>query len=113
MSETGTTYGSWKYIGYTMASNTVFTYAEGTLTAGSATTATIPATAAEVWSATPVAALNDCASTGTNAGYWKIKIKTAATGNGAGYKANVKGANCNVLAPSFGKLDETGAATID
>ena len=106
VSESGTNYGSWKYIGYEMKDNTVFDYEEETLS--EATTAAIPSSATDVWSATPKAALNDC-QTSDN---WKLQIKTAATGNGAGYKAAVSSADCNVLVPGFGKLDETGAATI-
>lgn len=110
MSETGTTYDSWKYIGYEMRTNTVFHYYENTTEngSGSATTTALTNSAAVVWKATPVAALNSC----TTDGSWTISIKTASSGNGAGYKAGVSSADCNVLAPSFGKLDETGAATI-
>ena len=109
VSETGTTYGSWQFIGYQMnTTNNVFTYTEETLSG--ANTATIPSTAAAVWKAEPNASLNDCAA-GT--GYWELKIKTANSGNGAAYKAHVKGADCNVLAPGYGKLDETGAAQLD
>ena len=106
VSESGTNYGSWKYIGYEMKDNTVFDYEEQTLSGAS--TAAIPSEAAAVWQATPKAALNQC---GTDKN-WQLKIKTAATGNGAGYKAAVGSADCNVLVPGFGKLDESGAATI-
>ena len=109
VSESGTYYGSWKMIGYEMnTTNNVFTYTEETLS--DANTAAITSTAAAVWKAEPKASLNNCAA-GT--GYWELKIKTAQTGNGAGYKAHVKGADCNVLAPGYGKLDETGSAEID
>ncbi len=109
VSENGTNYGSWKMIGYEMnTTNNVFTYTEESLS--EANTATIPSTAAAVWKAEPNASLNNCES-GT--GYWELKIKTATTGNGAGYEAHVKGADCNVLAPGYGKLDETGSAQID
>ena len=111
VSETGTTFGSWKFIGYKMeTTNNVFTYTEEKWTDGSASTAELPDEATGVWKATPNASLNDCA---TGTGYWELKIQTAGNANGAKYKAHVKGADCNVLTPGFGKLDESGAAQID
>ena len=110
ISETGTTWGSWQYIGYKMeTTNNVFTYTEenkpskGTATLGSLTA---------VWKAQPKANLNDCTS---GAGYWELKLKKTSVsgGNGAQYKAHVKGDDCNVLVPGYGKLDATGAAQID
>ena len=110
VSETGTTWGSWKYIGYKMeTTNNVFNYTEqnapqnGTATLGNLT---------EVWLAQPRANLNDCTSA---AGYWKLSLRatTVSGGNGAEYKANVKGDDCNVLVPGFGKLDQSGAVTVD
>ena len=106
ISETGTTWGSWQYIGYKMeTTNNVFTYAEenapqnGTAELGSATA---------VWKATPKAGLNDCKTTDS----WGLKIAKIQDKNGAAYTARVSSADCNVLTPSFGKLDATGAATI-
>ena len=113
VSESGTNFGSWKFIGYNMATtNNVFTYTEEKFTAGAAATAALASSAEAVWKAQPVANLNDCTS---SVGYWELKIKkTSATGgNGAEYKAHVKGADCNVLVPGYGKLDATGAAVID
>ena len=106
VSETGTTYGNWKFIGYKMASsNNVFNYVEtnSTLTNG---TATLGASA-EVWKATNISALNDC---GANS-EWQINILAASSGNGAAYDLTVTGGatgNCNVLVPGFGKLDKDG-----
>ena len=110
VSETGTTWGSWKYIGYKMeTTNNVFKYEEEN--APSAGTAELGDLTA-AWKAMPKANLNDCTSA---AGYWELKIqKTTATGgNGAQYKAHVKGDDCNVLTPGYGKLDATGAAQVD
>ena len=111
VSESGTNYGSWKYIGYNMTSNTVFKYFEKTTENGetTASTATIPATAttSNLWKAQPQASLNDCAKTST----WTINIKQASAGNGAAYKVAVTGGmggNCDVLVPGLGKLDESG-----
>ena len=87
--------------------NNVFTYTEET--PSGAITAAIPSTAA-AWKAEPKASLNDCAA---DTGYWEHKIKTAESGNGAANKTHGKGAVCNVLAPGYGKLDETGAAQFD
>ena len=107
VSETGTTFGSWKFIGYTMeTSNNVFDYDE--LTLKDSETGTLASSAADVWQATPKAPLNECQKTDS----WKLAIKTASSGNGAGYKAEVSSDDCNVLVPGFGKLDETGSATI-
>lgn len=106
ISETGTNYGSWKFIGYTMkTSNNVFDYKE--LTLKDSETGVLSSSAAEVWQATPVAPLNECKTTDT----WKLAIKTASSGNGAGYVAKVSSDDCNVLVPGFGKLDETGKVT--
>ena len=106
ISETGTTWGSWQYIGYKMeTTNNVFTYEEenapsnGTEVLGSAKA---------VWKATPKAGLNDCKTTDS----WGLKIAKIENGNGAAYTARVSTADCNVLTPSFGKLDATGAAKI-
>jgi len=111
VSESGTNYGSWKFIGYNMTSNTVFKYFEKSTENGetSATTATLTSTATStnLWKAQPQAALNDCANTSV----WTINIKKAASGNGAGYKVAVTGGasgNCNILVPGLGKLDESG-----
>ena len=111
ISETGTTYGSWKFIGYTMNDNSVFDYSEEHFTAGAADTDVL-GTATEVWKAQPKANLNDCTSAD---GYWELKIKqsTVAGDNGAQYEAHVKGDDCNVLTPGYGKLDATGAAQVD
>ena len=106
VSETGTNYGSWKFIGYTMnTTNNVFKYEEQGLT-GAATGAL--SSGGDVWKATPLAPLNDC-STSDN---WQLAISLASSGNGAAYTAKVSSADCNVLVPGFGKLDATGAATV-
>ena len=110
ISESGTTWGSWKYIGYNMTSNTNLKYYEtGTENGtGSATTATLGSvTTTDPWKAQPATALNEC-KTG---GYWKINIALATSGNGAAYTVSTT-TNCNVLVPGVGKLDATGAATI-
>ncbi|WP_295860284.1 type II secretion system protein [uncultured Fibrobacter sp.] len=111
ISESGTTYGSWKFIGYTMTSNTVFKYFERTTENGLTTASTyaIPSavTSTNEWKAQPQAALNNCQQTSV----WTINIKKAASGNGAGYKVAVTGGptgDCNILVPGLGKLDETG-----
>lgn len=106
ISETGTTWGSWQYIGYKMeTTNNVFKYEEENAPA-SGTEAL--GTAKAVWKATPLAGLNDCKTTDS----WGLKIAKIQDGNGAAYTARVSSADCNVLTPSFGKLDATGAATI-
>lgn len=109
VSENGTTYGNWKFIGYSMATNNnVFTYTEtnSTLTNGTATLGS----AAEVWKASPNAALNDCAATST----WIINISAATGGNGAAYDVVVTGGaggNCDILVPGLGKLDKDGSVS--
>jgi prepilin-type N-terminal cleavage/methylation domain-containing protein len=113
VSETGKMWGSWKFIGYTMNDNSVFDYSElPAANVGNAVTTELNTGAVEVWKAQPVANLNDCTSA---AGYWSLKIKkSGASGdNGAQYEAHVKGNDCNVLTPGYGKLDATGAAQID
>lgn len=108
VSETGTTFGSWKMIGYNMnTTNNVFTYDDGNV-AFNKETAALSTTAAEVWSATPKAALNECKTTDK----WSLEIKSVNGENGAAYNAKVSSTECNVLVPGFGKLDKTGAATI-
>jgi len=93
-----------------MQDNSVFDYTE--LTTTGSNTAALPTNFTDVWKAQPVANLNDCASA---QGYWLIKLKksTATGDNGAAYEAHVKGNDCNVLTPSFGKIGGGSAATID
>ena len=106
ISETGTTWGSWQYIGYKMeTSNNVFKYEEQN--APSSGTELLGAAKA-VWKATPLAGLNDCKTTD----FWQLKIASISKDNGAAYTAQVSSADCNVLTPSYGKLAKTGSATI-
>ena len=108
VSETGTTYGSWKMIGYKMnTTNGVFTYTEKKDLSGSKETAELNSATA-VWEAKPQAALNDCKTSDA----WTLEIAKASSGNGAEYIAKVSSTDCNVLVPGFGKLDKSGAATI-
>lgn len=110
VSESGTYWGSWKMIGYTMNSNTVFKYFELTTENGvdaASTTALGSVTNTNPWKAQPQAALNECAATSI----WTINIKSSSAGNGAAYKVGVTGGasgDCNVLVPGLGKLDESG-----
>ena len=108
VSETGTTYGNWKYIGYKMeSSNNVFSYVQTNDLAGTNGTAKLSNSAAEVWLAKNKAALNDCDKDSE----WKIEIIEASSGNGAAYELSVTGqatGDCNVLTPGFGKLDKDG-----
>ena len=111
VSETGVTYGSWKWIGYKMPSNSVFQY--DSTSVGSNGTADLPSTPADVWTAKPLADLNDCSGGTSTANYWKIKISAASgTGNGASYEPHVSAADCNVLTPSFGKIGGNTTASI-
>ena len=109
VSESGTNWGSWHMIGYTMnTSNNVFSYDSVTTTTSGTG---VLGTAVAVWKATPKAALNDC----TTSNFWQLKIsKATGTGaNGAVYDAEVSGGaggNCDVLVPGFGKLDQNGVA---
>ena len=109
VSESGTNYGSWKMIGYKMeTTNNVFTYTEEKDLSGSKETDALPTEAADVWSATPKAALNDCSTSDS----WTLAIRAEKDGNGAAYTAKVSSTECNVLVPGFGKLDKTGSATV-
>ena len=107
MSESGTTFGSWKMIGYSMAtSNKVFSYSD--LATYTNETAALSA-GGIVWKAVPQANLNDCSTSM----FWQIKI-SAGGANGAQYDAEVSdgpGGKCDVLAPGFGKLDKDGVVT--
>jgi len=109
VSESGKTYGSWKWIGYTMPNTSVFTY--DSTTVGTNGTADLPDAFTKVWEAKPVNNLNDCTS---SAGWWQIKIKkSSGTGDtGAQYEPRVSSADCNVLAPSFGKIGGNTTAAI-
>ena len=107
ISETGTTAGDWKFIGYTMkTSNNVFDYNEkgtGKFNKGTAAVAGL----GEVWEAKPKASLNDCAG----GSVWNIKVDAASNNNGAAYDLGVTGGaggDCDVLAPGLGKLDKDG-----
>ena len=109
VSESGINYGSWKMIGYKMeTTNNVFTYSEEKDLSGSQETAEL-GSAEDVWKATPKAALNDCETTDN----WVLQIEAAQGNNGAAYNAIVSSTDCNVLVPGFGKLDKTGAATVN
>ena len=111
VSESGTNYGSWKMIGYTMkTNNNVFTY-DSVSTSYTGGTAVL-GNATAVWKATPKANLNECSTSN----FWQLKIKKATgTGNnGAEYEAQVSGGaggNCDVLAPGFGKLGTGGVVS--
>ena len=106
ISESGKTAGNWKYIGYNMkTSNNVFTYEEDEsgMTDGTADVEGL----GKVWTASPVAALNDCADDAE----WTINIDKASSGNGAAYDLTVTdgpGGDCDILAPGLGKLDKDG-----
>ena len=109
MSESSKYYGSWKMIGYQMkTTNNVFTYTEEADLSSSNETAELDAATA-VWSATPVANLNDCAADTKS---WQLSISKGGSGNnGAAYDADVEGGpggDCDVLVPGFGKLDQSG-----
>jgi type IV pilus assembly protein PilA len=108
ISETGTTYGSWKWIGYNMPSTSVFVY--DSTAVGTNGTTDLPTNFTKVWSAVPVADLNSCTHA---AGWWKLSIKQGSgTGNGAEYEPRAASADCNVLAPSFGKVGGGSATAI-
>ena len=109
VSESSKYFGSWKMIGYQMnTTNNVFTYGQGTVQF-SDETADLENDAGDVWSATPVANLNDCEAGEIR---WQIDISKGGTGNnGAAYDTKVSdgpGGNCDVLVPGFGKLDKDG-----
>ena len=99
VSETGVFYGGWKKIGYEMNSNTVFNYT-GAIDENA--TVSIGTSTAKAWSATAVAALNDCqAGKG-----WYIQVSgNTANGGTVTYTTSYDDAtNCEVLTPSFAKL---------
>ena len=108
VSESGTYFGSWGMIGYSMqTTNNVFTYDSTGVTFTNKTAALT--TGGRVWKATPKANLNEC----TTSMFWQIKI-SAGGSNGAQYDAEVSegpGGKCDLLAPGFGKLDKDGVVS--
>ena len=108
VSETGTFYGNWKFIGYKMqTSNNVFTYTETDDLSSTNGTAELASSGAEVWKASPNAALNDCGDDSE----WIIEISKLSSGNGAGYDITVtdgQAGDCDILVPGMGKLDKDG-----
>ena len=109
VSESSKYFGSWKMIGYQMnTTNNVFTYGKGGATFNEET-ADLESGAGSVWTATPVANLNDCEAGEVR---WQIEISKGGSGNnGAAYDTKVSdgpGGNCDVLVPGFGKLDKEG-----
>lgn len=100
--------GSWKVIGYiapgatsagVAGSTTNFKYEIGSLSMTNETAA-IPASAAQVWKATNIPALNDCAA---NTCVWELAAVKAGNGDGVTYEATTP-TNGKPLTPTFEKI---------
>lgn len=104
ISETGINIGSWKVIGYNMANSSNFTYSE-TMTAGATVALSSGQTGA--WKATSIATLNDCGASSV----WQLDVsQNGSTGGSALYDGSItpgagQKSDCEILAPSFVKLD--------
>lgn len=109
VAETGAYYGNFTKIGYEMPGKngltSNFQYAqEGTYDATNGTAA-FTSSAVDVWSATNLLKLNDCAG---NAKNWKLGISQASGTTNGQYNWKVTmGTNCDALTPSFSNFDNS------
>ena len=107
VSETGIYIGNWKAIGYKMDPSSNFNYDEASANKSWTNNSASPSTgAADAWTATSYATLNDCPASAK----WAIKVEqNGTTGGAALYDASItttgKKADCEVLNASFVKLD--------
>ena len=104
ISETGINIGDWKAIGYNMANSSNFTY-EDKVTSYANHSVALATGTTNSWTATNLAALNDCPASSV----WGISVsQNGSTGGSALYDAKItssKKTDCEMLAPSFVKLD--------
>lgn len=108
ISETGIYIGNWKAIGYSMANSSNFAYDEvAAAKSWTSNSTNLSSTAvADLWTATSYAALNDCPASSK----WAIAVvQNGSTGGSALYDASITTTgtktDCEVLAPSYVKLD--------
>lgn len=110
VAETGAYIGDWSKIGYQAPGATSSTATTGTTSnftyeqAGSYTdnTAQLTSSAIEVWKATNLLKLNDCAGSAAN---WGLKV-TGGTSGTYTWSTHM-GTNCDLLTPSFKNLGTT------
>ena len=105
VAEVGASYGNFAKIGYEMADGAVFNY-ENPGSYSTDGTASLNSTAAQVWTATTLTALNNCKL----GAVWSLKIAlNSTTGGTASYTAilNENGSTagvCKALTPNFQNL---------